>query len=237
MAHLVYGRPEPLDVLCIAPHPDDAEIGCGGTLARARSEGQRTGILELTRGEMGSLGTPELRDAEALEAAKILGLSYRGNLRWSDGQITDAPELCLWLARSLRDLKPRVLLVPHEHDRHPDHIGAARVCVSAVHLAGLRKARLEGEPHKISSILSYQGNAPIQANALIDVTDHMDVWEDSIMAHASQFTGEAVSETVSPDILERRKARMMYWGTFIGVRYAEAYESRNPLAVTPWKSA
>ena len=236
MAHLVYGTLETLDVLAVAPHPDDAEIGCGGTLIRARSEGQSTGILELTRGEMGSKGTPEIRDAEALEAARILGLSYRGNLRWSDGQIADTPELCLWLARSLRDLKPRVLLVPHEQDRHPDHIGAARVCVSAVHMAGLRKAPLEGEPHKITTILSYQGNAPIQANALVDVSDHIDIWERAIMAHASQFTGEAVSETVSPEILSRRKARMMYWGTFIGVRYAEAYESKNPLSIAPWRT-
>jgi N-acetylglucosamine malate deacetylase 1 len=234
MAHLVYGSLEALDVLCIAPHPDDAEIGCGGTLAKAKSEGQRTGILELTRGEMGSKGTPEERDAEALEAAQILGLSYRGNLRWTDGQVTNSDELCLWLARSLRDLRPSVLLVPHELDRHPDHIGAAEVCVSAIHLAGLRKARLEGQPHKVKTVLSYQGNAPIQANALVDVSDHMDVWERAIMAHASQFTGEAVSETVSPEILERRKARMMYWGTFIGVRYVEAYASRNPLQVTPW---
>lgn len=236
MAHLVFGRLEPLDVLAIAPHPDDAEIGCGGTLLRAQAEGQRTGILELTRGEMGSKGSPDERDAEALEAARILRLTYRGNLRWGDGQIEDEDELRTWLARSLRELKPRVLLVPHESDRHPDHIGAARVCVSAVHLAGLRRAPLEGEPHKVASLLSYQGNAPIQANALVDVSDHMDLWECAITAHATQFTGEAVSETVSPEILERRKARMMYWGTFIGVRYAEAFESKAPLSIAPWRA-
>jgi N-acetylglucosamine malate deacetylase 1 len=226
---LTFGKLEPLDVLCIAPHPDDAEIGCGGSLARAKSEGKRTGILELTLGEMGSLGTPEVRLDEAREAAKILDLSFRGNMRWSDGAIVDSEIYRLELAQVIRDLKPKTLLIPHETDRHPDHVGAAKVASSALHFAGLRKAKLSGEPHKVSKVLYYQGNAPIQANVLVNVTCFMDVWEAAIMSHASQFTGESVSETVSPEILTRRKARMMYWGTFIGVNYAESYESRVPL--------
>jgi N-acetylglucosamine malate deacetylase 1 len=229
MSLTTFGTLEPLDILCIAPHPDDAEIGCGGSLARAKSEGKRTGILELTLGEMGSLGTPEIRLQEARAAAEILGLSYRGNLRWTDGGIQDS-ELCrLGLAQVIRDLKPKTVLIPHETDRHPDHVGTAKVATSALHFAGLRKAKLTGEPHRVARILYYQGNAPIEANVLINVSSFMDVWEAAIMAHASQFTGEAVSETVSPEILERRKARMMYWGTFIGARYAESYQSRVPL--------
>ena len=232
--HLTFGSITGLDVLCIAPHPDDAEIGCGGTLARAAAEGQKTGILELTRGEMGSKGTPAERDQEALEAARVLGLRYRGNLRWPDGMLEDRHEWRTELAQVLRALRPSVLLVPHEQDRHPDHVGTSRVCVAAVHLAGLRNAPLEGEAHKVTRLLSYQGNAPIQANVLIDVSAHLETWERAIMAHKSQFTGDAVSETVSPDVLERRRARMMYWGTLIGVRYAEAYEHRGPLAWVPW---
>jgi N-acetylglucosamine malate deacetylase 1 len=222
---------EPLDLLVIAPHPDDAEIGAGGTLARAASEGKRSGILELTRGEMGSLGTPELRDAEAVNAAKILGLTYRGNLRWADGSVQDVPRYRLELAQLLRVVRPSTLIVPCERDRHPDHIGAAQVCASAVHFAALRNAALEGEPHRVSRFLSYQGNAPIEPNVLVNVTDHMNIWAEAILAHTSQFTGEAVSETVTPEILERREARMMYWGTFIGVRYAEAFETRGPIEI------
>jgi N-acetylglucosamine malate deacetylase 1 len=232
-AQQTYGESslEPLDLLVIAPHPDDAEIGAGGSLARAASEGKRSGILELTRGEMGSLGTPELRDAEALEAAKILGLAFRGNLRWPDGAIQDLQSYRLELAQILRDLRPRTLIVPCERDRHPDHIGAARVCASAVHFAGLRKAALDGEPHRVSRFLSYQGNAPIEPQVLVNVSDHMNIWAEAILAHTSQFTGETVSETVTPEILERREARMMYWGTFIGVRYAEAFETRGPFEI------
>jgi N-acetylglucosamine malate deacetylase 1 len=224
-----FGNLEPLDILCIAPHPDDAEIGCGGSLARAKSEGKRTGILELTLGEIGSLGTPEIRLMEARASAEILGLGFRGNMRWQDGGIQDSESYRLELAQVIRDLKPKTLLVPHETDRHPDHVAAARVATSALHFAGLRKAKLTGEPHKVAKVLYYQGNAPIEANVLINVSSFMDIWEAAIMAHASQFTGEAVSETVSPEILERRKARMMYWGTFIGVRYAESYHSRIPI--------
>jgi bacillithiol biosynthesis deacetylase BshB1 len=236
LGHLTFGSITSLDVLCVAPHPDDAEIGCGGTLARAAAEGQKTGILELTRGEMGSKGTPAERDQEALEAAGVLGLQYRGNLRWPDGLLEDRQAWRAELAQVLRALRPRVLLVPHERDRHPDHTGASRVCTAAVHLAGLRNAPLEGAAHKVSQLLFYQGNAPIQANVVIDVSEYLETWRRAIMAHRSQFTGEAVSETVSPDVLERRKARMMYWGTFIGVRYAEAFEHREPLAWVPWNA-
>lgn len=233
-SHLTFGSSGPLDVLAIAPHPDDVEIGCGGTLVRARAEGQRTGILELTRGELGTKGTPEERDAEALEAARILGLSYRGNLRWPDGSVQDLPAYRLELAQIIRWLRPKVLLVPHEQDRHPDHVGAAQVCASAVHFAGLRKADLEGMSHKVARVLFYQGNADIPANVIVDVSDHLEVWSRAVMAHRSQFTGPAVSETVSPEVLERRMARMRYWGTFAGVQHAEAFEHRGPLEFTPW---
>jgi N-acetylglucosamine malate deacetylase 1 len=229
----IFGKPVPLDILAIAPHPDDAEIGCGGTLLKAVQTNKRTGILELTHGEMGTLGTPEIRDAEALEAAKILGLAFRGNLGLPDGALQDTLEFRIRLAQAIRDLQPQTLLVPHEADRHPDHIGAALLSASAVHLAGLQKAKLEGQPHKVTKILYYQGNAPIAANVLVDISSVIAPWEAAIMAHQSQFTGVAVSETVSPEILERRKSRLMYWGTFVNVHYAEAFESKLPLLWQP----
>lgn len=217
-----------LELLAVAPHPDDAEIGCGGTLLAAAKRGKPTGILELTRGELGTLGTPEIRDAEALVAAKILGLAYRGNLRWADGSVTDTQAYRLELAAAIRELKPRVLLIPHESDRHPDHVGAAMVALGAVHFAALKNAPLSGEPHRVAQVLHYQGNAPINANLLVDVSTVVSDWQRAVMAHASQFTGAEVSSTVSPLILERRRARMVYWGTFAGVAAAEAFESRTP---------
>jgi bacillithiol biosynthesis deacetylase BshB1 len=232
--HRTWGEgDDPLELLAIAPHPDDAEIGCGGTLLVAAKSGKRTGVLELTRGELGTLGTPELRDAEALEAARILGLAYRGNLRWADGQVTDTHGHRLKLAGVLRDLRPRVLLVPHPSDRHPDHVGASAVATSAVHFAGLERAPLHGTPHKVPRVLYYQGNADIAANVLVDVGAVMDDWEQAILAHSSQFTGAQVSETVGPLVLERRRARLAYWGAFVGVRHAEALEARTPMLWQP----
>lgn len=223
----------PLDVLAIAPHPDDAEIGCGGTLLVAAGLGKRTGILELTRGELGTLGTPEVRDAEAISAAKILGLAYRGNLRWRDGSVMDGGAYRLELAAVIRELRPRVLLVPHESDRHPDHVGAARVAVAAIHFAGLKNAPLAGAPHRVAQVLHYQGNADIAANVVTDVSNVIDDWQRAVMAHVSQFTGSEISATVSPLILERRRARMIYWGAFAGVAMAEGFQSYNPLLWTP----
>ena len=110
-----------LDLLVVAPHPDDGELGCGGTLARAKAEGLSTGILDLTRGEMGSKGTPEEREKEVAEASRILGLDFRGNLGFPDGGLADVPEQRLKLAQALRRLRPRVVFAPLEADRHPDH--------------------------------------------------------------------------------------------------------------------
>jgi N-acetylglucosamine malate deacetylase 1 len=218
-----------LDLLAIAPHPDDAEIGCGGTLIKAARAGKKVGILELTRGEMGTLGTPEIRDLEAQNAAQIIGLAYRGNLALPDGGLQNSLEQRLLVAQAIRNLRPQTVLLPHETDRHPDHVGAAQLCTAALHLAGLHKAQLESAAHKVRRVLYYQGNAPIEANVLVDVSGVIDTWAEAIMAHQSQFTGRAVSETVTPQILERRKARMMYWGTFVGVPYAEAFVSRVPM--------
>jgi N-acetylglucosamine malate deacetylase 1 len=225
----LFGTPQPLELLTLAPHPDDAEIGTGGTLIKAAQNGRAVGILELTAGEMGTLGTPEIRLQETCDAAKIMGLAFRGNLHLEDGRLGQEEGQALELAAALRVLRPQTLLMPHFQDRHPDHIGSYHLGKRALHLAGLTKAALEGKPFKVPRTLLYQGNAPIEAQVLVDVTDQQEVWEQCVMAHHSQFTGGYISETVTPQILERRKARMMYWGTFIGVQYAEAYSSEGPL--------
>lgn len=218
-----YGTPQPLDWLALAPHPDDAEIGAGGTLIRVADAGQRTGVLELTRGEMGTLGAPALRMQECAAAAVSLGLSWRGTLGLPDGGLRDDPAQAQALAAALRQLRPRVLLVPHPADRHPDHYGAHALALRALHLAGLRKADVTGEPHRPTRVLLYQGNADIQPDVLVDVAASLPRWEAAIRAHESQFSGEAVSETVTPEVVERRLARLGYWGPLARVRYAEAF--------------
>ena len=123
--------------------------------------------------------------------------------------------------------------MPHHKDRHPDHFGTYHLTKRAVHLAQLRKADLDGEPHRIMRVLLYQGNADIHPDLLIDVEGVQDVWEAAVRAHDSQFSGAAISETVTPEIIERRRARQSYWGTLARVRYAEAFEAEDALLVDP----
>ncbi len=225
----VFGALEPLFALCLAPHPDDAEIGAGGTLIRLARAGRKVGVLELTRGERGTLGDPDTRGRECVRAAEIMGLAWRGQLGLEDGNVRDTPGAALKLAAALRALRPSLLLAPHSTDRHPDHVGAAQLAARAVHLAGLAKADVPGEPHKVARTLLYQGNAPMQPSVLVDVESVLEEWEAAIRAHASQFSGRAVSETVTPEVIERRRARLTYWGTFVGRKYCEAFASEGPL--------
>ena len=228
-----YGAATPLDWLALAPHPDDAEIGVGGTLIRVGDAGQRTGVLELTRGEMGTLGTPEVRMQECAAAAVPLGLTWRGTLGLPDGELRDDPAQAHALAAALRILRPHVLVVPHPSDRHPDHYGAYALSKRALHLAGLRRAEVPGEPHRPARVLLFQGNADIQPALLVDVEASLPRWEAAIRAHESQFSGAAVSETVTPEVVERRLARLGYWGTLARVRYAEAFGVEGELLLAP----
>lgn len=229
----VYGQLQVLFALCIAPHPDDAEIGAGGTLIHLAESGKPVGILELSLGEMGTLGTPEERLQEARNAAEIMGLAWRGNLELPDGRLRPEPDQVLNLARVLRQTRPEVLFIPHHLDRHPDHVGSYQLCKEAVHVAGLRKADLKEAPYKVRRVLLYQGNFPIEASLMFDTSKVQEKWEQCVMAHTSQFTGPVISETVSPEVVNRRQARNMYWGTFAGVKYAEAFESETPLLLDP----
>ena len=199
-----------IDLLVIGPHPDDAELGMGGTLARAKAAGLSTAILDLTRGESATKGTPELRAEEAAAASEILGLDVRRNLGWPDSRIFDSEDRRLALARALRDLRPRVVCAPHPNDRHPDHVAAAGIVPAAVHLAALANSPLSGEPTKPKHLFHYMGNGPFEASLVVDVSDHIDTWEAAVRCYTSQFTGEAASETVTPDIYRRRRGRAAY---------------------------
>ncbi len=222
-----------LDLLVVSPHPDDAELGLGGTLARAAAEGRTTAVLDLTRGEAATKGTPEERAREAEAAGRVLGLAQRMNLGWPDSRVMDSEDRRLELARALRELRPAVVAAPHANDRHPDHVAAAAIVPAAVHLAGLRNSPLSGEPWKPRALLHYMGNGPFEATVVVDVSDHMDAWEAAVRCYVSQFTGPAASETVTPDVFRRRRGRAAYWGTLVGARYGEPLWSPRPVAYWP----
>lgn len=222
-----------IDLLVIGPHPDDSELGLGGTLARAHRQGLTTAVLDLSRGEAATKGTPEERALEAEAAGRVLGLSLRRNLAWPDSRILDSEDRRLHLARELRELRPRIVAAPHGNDRHPDHVAAAAIVPAAVHLAGLRNSPLSGEPWKVEQLFAYMGNGPFEATLVVDTSDTIEVWEEAVRCYRSQFTGDAASETVTPDIFRRRRGRAAYWGTFIGVRYGEPLWAPQPVAYWP----
>lgn len=223
-----------LEFLVISPHPDDAELGMGGSLARAKAEGKTTGIIDLTRGEAATKGTPDIRAAEAEAASQVLRLDVRLNLGWPDSRIMDSEDRRLQLARLLRELKPRVVVAPHASDRHPDHVAAAHIVPAAVHLAGLKNSPLSGEPFKPQNLFFYMGNGPFEATLVVDTSGTIEVWEEAVRCYQSQFTGEAASETVTPDVYTRRRGRAAYWGTFIGARYGEPLWTPRPVAYSPF---
>jgi N-acetylglucosamine malate deacetylase 1 len=223
-----------LEFLVISPHPDDAELGMGGTLARAKAEGYSTGVIDLTRGEAATKGSPEIRAQESEEASKILGLDVRRNLGWPDSRIMDSEDKRLQLARIIRELKPRIVVACHENDRHPDHVACANIVPAAVHLAGLKNSPLSGEPFKPKYTFHYMGNGPFEATLVVDTSDYIEVWEAAVKCYKSQFTGEEASETVTPEIFRTRRGRASYWGTFIGAKYGEPLWTQRPVGFNPF---
>ncbi|HEV2123834.1 MAG TPA: bacillithiol biosynthesis deacetylase BshB1 [Chloroflexota bacterium] len=223
-----------IDFLVVSPHPDDAELGRGGTRARAKAQGYTTGIIDLTRGEAATKGSPDIRAKEAAGASKVLGLDVRRNLGWPDSRIFDSEDKRLQLARVLRELQPRVVVAPHFNDRHPDHVAAAAIAPAALHLAGLKNSPLSGEPFKPQNFFYYMGNGPFEATLIIDTSDFIEVWEEAVRCYKSQFTGEAASETVTPDVYRRRRGRAAYWGTFIDASYGEPLWTPRPVSYFPF---
>ena len=223
-----------IDFLVVSPHPDDAELALGGTLARAKAQGYSTAIIDLTKGEAATKGTPEIRAEEAAAAAKILKLDVRKNLAWPDSRIFDSEDKRLQLGRVLRELKPRVVVAPHPNDRHPDHVAAAAIVPASVHVAGLKNSPLSGEPFKPNNVFFYMGNGPFEATLVVDTSDFIETWEQAVRCYKSQFTGEAASETVTPDIYRRRRGRAAYWGTFIDAAYGEPLWTPRPVSYFPF---
>lgn len=183
-----------LHVLAIAPHPDDAELTCGGTLLKMAEAGYRTGVLDLTRGEMGTRGTPEQRAREAAAAARILRLSYRGNLGVPDTAVTPAREHVLALARVIRQLQPRTVILPYPEGRHPDHYNGARLGYEGCFLAGFRKLDIPGEPFRPFKILYATAyDRSVRPTFAVDISAQFDRRRDAILCYKSQFPNVAAT--------------------------------------------
>lgn len=229
---------EPLDVLAIVAHPDDAELLCGGSLSRTVDEGGRAGVLDLTRGEMGSHGTPEIRAREAERASEILGLAVRRNAGLPDSRLLNTPEARQTVVGILRELRPRIVITHWLKGRHPDHTAAAALAYDASYLAGLKNFDASGAPFrptKVVHALSFREDA-VKPTFVVDVTDQFPRKMEAIAAYASQFGAAVQAGEVFPggarSLEEQIMAQGARAGSLIRVAYGEPFWTRETVEVS-----
>lgn len=218
-----------VDLLAVVAHRDDAELLCGGTLAKAAAQGYRTGILDLSRGEMGTAGSADLREKESEEAARILKVTARRNAGLPDAALENKPETRLVVVRWIRAFRPRVVILPYPAGRHPDHRIASQLGYDACFLAGLAKLPALGEPHrphKLLYSLTYREDA-VKPSFVVDITDHIEDKIAAVKCYASQFDGKTWGGEVFPGgerpLYEQVRMHAARYGSLIRTEYGEPF--------------
>ena len=223
-----------LDVLAIAAHPDDVEQTCGGTLIRMAEAGYRTGVLDLTAGDMGTRGTPELRIEEANAAGCRMLLKWRGNLRWPDARLENTVTARMSLAGEIRNLRPRVVILPYWQARHPDHYRACEIGFEACFLAGLKKLDEQTPPHRPHKILYSSLYADVTPSFVVDISAQFERRMEALFAYRSQYgeVGEGAELfPQQPEIRERLAAIARFYGNLIGAKYGEPFVIKETMRV------
>ena len=226
---------EQVDILTIAAHPDDIELTCAGTLIRMVSQGYSVGILDLTQGEMGTRGTPELRAQEAENARRVIGAKFRDRLNLGDSRLTASVENRLAVAEQIRKRKPRTVILPYWEARHPDHYVASIVGYEACYVAGLKQVAIPGEPHRPKKILYASMYWDVKPSFLVDISAHFPRKLEAVNCFASQFAGDMKDITeLYPAwgrLLDRVTTQCKYYGHLMGVDYAEPFIVKEVMAV------
>ncbi|HOL73891.1 MAG TPA: bacillithiol biosynthesis deacetylase BshB1 [Bryobacteraceae bacterium] len=223
----------PLDVLAIAAHPDDVEQTCGGTLIKMAQAGYRTGVLDLTAGDMGTRGTPEIRLQEAEAAGRELMLAWRGNMRFPDARLENSLPARMSLAMEIRRLRPRVVILPYWEARHPDHYRAGELGYEACFLAGLKKLDEATEPHRPFKVLYASLYANVTPSFVVDITEQFERRMAALFRYRSQYGGGPGSELfpAEREIRERLAAIARFYGNLIGVKYGEPFVVKETMRV------
>lgn len=228
---------ESIDVLAIGAHPDDAEIGAGGTLLRCAALGYRTAILDMTRGELGTRGTAEERAKESADAAAVLGLAWRGTVDLGDGHVRDTPESRQAIVRVYRELRPKVILTHYWEEPHPDHIATAQLARNCVYLAGLAKYEAADglERFRPSCVAHYNLPRWVAPSFVVDVSQWYEAKEAALFCHKSQLhdpdRDEPETALTGTDFAERLRNRSRHYGTLIAAEHGEPFLVREALAV------
>jgi N-acetylglucosamine malate deacetylase 1 len=225
-----------LDLLAIAAHPDDVELTCGGTLIKMAEHGYKTGLLDLTAGEMGSRGTPEARAKEAAQAAKVLGVKWRETLGVPDSDVQPSRQHKLRLAAVIRELRPKTVILPYWEARHPDHYHASTLGYEACFLAGLKQLPIEGEAYRPFKILYSTAYAEVRPTFVVDISEQYEQRRRAILAHGSQFRpkgkrGKSKVHLAIDRLEEQMNQLARYYGQLIGVRYGEPFLTKELMRV------
>ena len=229
---------EAVEILAVGAHPDDVELGCGGTLALLARRGRRVGVLDLTRGEAGTRGTPETRAAEAAESARLLGALVRDGLDLGDGNLRTDRAAELEVIEVIRRRRPRLVFAPLPNDRHPDHVRAGRLVTDAAFYSGLRALETGLPPHRPQQVVYFPSTFLAEPTFLVDVTETLETKLSAVRAFRSQFYDASSTEPAtfisSPEFLEGITARARAFGRLANVGAAEGFVSpRPPLLADP----
>ncbi len=223
-----------LDILAIAAHPDDVEQTCGGTLLRMAEAGYLTGIIDLTAGDMGTRGSPEIRVAESKNAARILQCEWRENLHFPDARLENSLAGRMTIAQKIREVRPRVVIIPYWEARHPDHYRAGEMAYEACFLAGLKKIDPYTEPHRPYKVVYASQYANVPPSFVVDITGQFDRRMDSLFAYPSQYGEMETGSGLFPpaqEVRERLAAMARFYGNLIGVKYGEAFVVKETMRV------
>jgi N-acetylglucosamine malate deacetylase 1 len=221
-----------VDVIFFAAHADDVELSCGGTIARMVGDGLRVGLVDLTRGEMGTRGTPQTRARESQSAAKILGAAFRRQLDLGDGDLRTGRKEELEIIKVIRQCTPSIVFAPHPDDRHPDHTRTGRLITEASFYAGLRKLKTDLPSHRPQTVIYYLQNYQLPPSFVVDCTAGWKKKMRAIAAYKSQFhkprTKEPRTFISQKGFLEMIEARGKHFGWLIGAAYGEAFVTKQP---------
>jgi bacillithiol biosynthesis deacetylase BshB1 len=228
------GVERPLDILAIAAHPDDVEQTCGGTLLRMAEMGYRCGVLDLTAGDMGSRGTPETRVEESTAAAAKMQLAWRGNTHLPDARLENTISVRMSLAGEIRNLRPRVVILPYWEGRHPDHYRAGEIGYESCFLAGLRKLDEDTEPHRPSKIIYSSLYANVTPSFVVDISNQFERRMEALFAYESQYGDAKDASDLFPqqkEVRERLAGIARFYGNLIGVKYGEPFVIKETMRV------
>lgn len=224
-----------VDVVVFGAHPDDIEIGCGGTLIKLADTGRSVVLVDMVRGELGTRGSAQIREQEAAAAAEILGATARENLELEDGNLRATAEAKHKVAEAVRRWKPRMVFLPYWQDRHPDHAHASELAYEGIFLAGLPRFQTGQAAYRPTQLLYYMGWSEFAPSFVVDITDQFERKMEAIFAYSTQFKRDASPDPQTRLTAEKTdwliKSRMAYYGSRIGKRYGEGFLVRGTLEV------